>query len=151
MDSIDVKILEVLQENSRISISELSKKVNLSLSAVSERIKKLETSGIVEQYTTIIDAKAMNKSLSVLMMISIDNSDAEQKFFKLVQEDDEILECHHITGDYDWIIKIVTESTATLEALMTSIKSIHGVRSTQTIVFLSTVKTRHSVSPVANK
>lgn len=151
MDSIDVKILEVLQENSRISISELSKKVNLSLSAVSERIKKLESSGTIEQYTAIIDAEAMNKSLSVLMMISIDNSDAEQKFYRLVQEDDEILECHHITGDYDWIIKIVTESTATLETLMTRIKSIDGVRGTQTIVFLSTQKMRHSVAPTANR
>lgn len=151
MDSIDVKILEVLQENSRISISELSKKVNLSLSAVSERIKKLESSGTIEQYTAIIDAEAMNKSLSVLMMISIDNSDAEQKFYRLVQEDGEILECHHITGDYDWIIKIVTESTATLETLMTRIKSIDGVRGTQTIVFLSTQKMRHSVAPTANR
>ena len=59
MDIIDVKILEVLQDNARVSISELSKKVNLSLSAVSERLKKLENSNIIESYTAILDAKLM--------------------------------------------------------------------------------------------
>ena len=70
MDVIDVKILEVLQENSRVSISELSRKVNLSLSAVSERLKKLENSNIISKYTVILDPKLLGKDLSV--MISID-------------------------------------------------------------------------------
>ena len=70
LDTIDVKILEVLQENARVSISELSKQVNLSLSAVSERLKKLESSSIIEQYTTVLNSAAMEKDLSVIMMIS---------------------------------------------------------------------------------
>lgn len=65
MDVIDVKILEVLQENSRVSISELSRKVNLSLSAVSERLKKLENSSIISKYTVILDPKLLGKDLSV--------------------------------------------------------------------------------------
>jgi Lrp/AsnC family leucine-responsive transcriptional regulator len=63
LDTIDSKILEVLQENSRVSISDLSKQVNLSLSAVSERLKKLEASGIIEKYTVILDSKALGRSL----------------------------------------------------------------------------------------
>ena len=151
MDSIDAKILEVLQLNSRISLSELSKRVNLSVSAVSERIKKLDNSGIVESYTAILKPEAMGKDLAVLMQISIDVTHDESKFFKLVAETPDILECHHVTGEYDYIIKIVTDNTATLEALMSKIKSIPGVRGTQTNVFLSTIKDRHSVLPVATR
>ena len=73
LDTIDVKILEVLQENARVSISELSKQVNLSLSAVSERLKKLESSSIIEQYTTVLNSAAMEKDLSVIMMISMED------------------------------------------------------------------------------
>ena len=61
MDIIDVRILEVLQDNARVSISELSRRVNLSLSAVSERLKKLENSNIIESYTAILDAKRMGR------------------------------------------------------------------------------------------
>ena len=63
MDIIDVKILEVLQANSRVSISELSKKVNLSLSAVSERLKKLESSNVIEKYTVILNSQALDKEV----------------------------------------------------------------------------------------
>ena len=71
MDSIDTKILEALQENSRISISDLSKKVNLSLSAVSERLKKLEASNIIEKYTVILNSHSLGQKLSVFMSISL--------------------------------------------------------------------------------
>ena len=66
MDTIDSKILEVLQENSRVSISDLSKQVNLSLSAVSERLKKLEASSIIEKFTVILDSKALGDRKSVV-------------------------------------------------------------------------------------
>ena len=151
MDSIDAKILEVLQDNSRISLSDLSKRVNLSVSAVSERIKKLDSSGIVESYTAILKPEAMHKDLTVLMQVRIDVTHDESRFFKLVEEIPDILECHHVTGEYDYIMKIVTDNTATLEALMTKVKSIPGVRGTQTNVFLSTIKNRHSILPVATK
>ena len=151
MDSIDAKILEVLQQNCRISLSDLSKRVNLSVSAVSERIKKLDNSGIVEEYTAIINPRAMRKDLAVLMQVSIDVTHDESRFFKLVAENEDILECHHVTGEYDYVLKIITEDTSTLESLMSKVKSIPGVRGTQTNVFLSTLKNRHSVAPVANK
>ena len=151
MDSIDAKILEVLQDNSRISLSDLSKRVNLSVSAVSERIKKLDSSGIVECYTAIIKPESMHKDLAVLMQVRIDVTHDESKFFKLVEETPDILECHHVTGEYDYIMKIVTDNTATLEALMSKVKSIPGVRGTQTNVFLSTIKSRHSIKPIATK
>lgn len=151
MDIIDVKILEVLQSNSRVSISELSKKVNLSLSAVSERLKKLEGSNVIEKYTVILNSQALDKELSVIMNISLENPHQTSEFLNFVRNEDEILECHYITGEYDYVLKITTRNTATLENLMNRIKGISGIKRTQTNVVLSSLKHLYSVSPTPNK
>ena len=151
LDTIDVRILEVLQENARVSISELSNQVNLSLSAVSERLKKLENSNIIEQYTTVLNPAAMEKELSAIMMISMEDPSDTVEFRRLVQELDEILECHYITGTYDYVLKITTKNMATLELLMNKIKSIKSIKHTETNVIFSTIKNKHSVVPIATK
>ncbi len=147
MDIIDVKILETMQENARISLSELSKKVNLSLSAVSERLRKLESSNIIECYTAILDPRALKKELSVLMYISLENPQITGDFLKLISLERDVLECHYITGEYDYVLKITTENTAALEQIMNRIKGISGIKRTQTNVVLSTLKNRHSIVP----
>lgn len=151
MDAIDSKILEVLQENSRVSISDLSKQVNLSLSAVSERLKKLEASNIIEKYTVILDSSAIGQELSVVMNISLENPHHTNDFVEIVRQEREILECHYVTGEYDYILKITTKSTATLESLMNRIKGIPGIKRTQTNVILSSLKHLYSVAPASNK
>lgn len=151
LDAIDVKILEVLQNNARVSISELSKQVSLSLSAVSERLKKLESGNVIEQYTTVLNSTAMEKDLSVIMMISMEDPSETQEFYELIGSLDEVLECHYITGEYDYVVKITTKNTSTLEQLMNRIKSIDCIKHTQTNVILSTIKKKHSVSPTATR
>lgn len=150
-DIIDARILEALQENARISISGLSKKINLSLSAISERLKKLENSGIINQYTAILNPKAMHRSLQAIMMVGVDGSGDMRELVKLVESSDEILECHFIAGTCDYILKIYTENTDTLAALVVKIKGIKGVKTTETNVFLNTIKNKYSVSPTALK
>ena len=147
MDLIDIKILEVLQENARVSISDLSKKVNLSLSAVSERLKKLENSKIISKYTVILEPKLMGKDLSVIISIGLESTSDTQSFLDFVQSEPEILECHYITGEYDYMLKVPTTNTHTLEMIMNRIKSFNGIKRTQTNVILSTTKLHHSVSP----
>ncbi len=151
MDSIDVKILELLQENARVSVSEISRKVNLSLSAVSERLKKLEASKVIKNYTIILDPEFLGKELSVIMNISLENPEHTQEFIKFIQGEGEILECHYITGDYDYALKITTRNTQTLEHMMNRIKSVPGIKKTQTNVVLSTLKNLYSVSPSPTK
>ncbi len=151
MDIIDVKILEVLQENSRVSISELSKRVSLSLSAVSERLKKLENSKIINKYTVILDPKLLGKDLSVLISIGLESTSQTKEFLNFVASEPEILECHYITGEYDYMLKVITSNTHTLESIMNRIKSFNGIKRTQTNVILSTTKMRHSVLPVVRQ
>ena len=146
IDSTDVKIMDLLQEDARISISELSKRINLSLSAVSERLKKLEQNGIIQQYTAIINPIAMHKELSVLMLVSQANTSDPTAIYDFVEKEDDILECHHVTGEYDYALRITTDNTASLERLMSEVKNIPSVRHCATIVILSTSKKKYSVS-----
>ncbi len=147
MDGLDIKILKMLQKNARITASDISSQINLSVPAVSERLKKLETSGIILQYTSIINPAHLKKDLTAMMFISLERPRFTDNFIEFVKGEEEILECHYLAGDFDYILKIMTENTNTLEALLNRIKSIQGVQKTRTIVVLSTVKNNYSVSP----
>ena len=147
MDDIDRKILKKLQENARITISDLSSEIALSMPAISERLKKLEASGVIKQYTTILDPALLNKHLMALMFLRFDNPKHGDQFADLVRDELEIKECYYITGDFDYSLKILTENTRTLEKLLTRIKNAPGVVKTQTIVILSTITDSPSILP----
>jgi len=150
MDNLDIKILKLLQQNSRVTASEISNRINLSVPAVGDRLKKLDASGIIEKYTVILNAKKMNKHLMIIMFISLESPKFTDPFINIVQLDDEIVECHYIAGDYDYALKIITESTASLERLLNKIKNIPGVQKTKTNVSLSTIKNNYSIIPNEN-
>ena len=145
MDSIDIKIIQLLQKNARITASDISVEINLSVSAVAERLKKLENSGLIEQYTVILSPQCLHKCLTAIMFISLERPKYSDQFIKFVQNEDEILECHYLTGDYDYSLKIITESTITLERLLNRIKSVQGIQKTRTMVVMSTIKNSHSI------
>jgi len=147
MDNLDIKILKLLQQNSRVTASEISNRINLSIPAVSDRLKKLDASGIIEKYTVILNPKKMNKHLMIIMFISLESPKFTDPFINIVQLDDEIVECHYLAGDFDYALKIITESTESLERFLYKIKNIPGVQKTKTNVSLSTIKNIHSVIP----
>lgn len=147
MDSIDLNILRLLQQNARTTVSEISSQINLSISAVSDRLKKLETTGIIEQYTTIINPNYLHRKLTAIMFIAIDRPKYTDQLISFVQKTDEILDCLYIAGEYDYSLKIITKDTFTLEKLLNKIKAIDGIKKTKTNVVLSTVKNIHSIIP----
>ncbi len=147
MDDIDKKILRKLQQNARITISDLSSEIALSMPAISERLKKLEASGVIKQYTAILDPALLNKHLMALMFLRFDNPGHGDHFTELVKDEPEIKECYYITGDFDYSLKILTENTRTLEKLLTRIKNHPGIVKTQTIVILSTITDSPSILP----
>lgn len=145
MDNIDIKIIKLLQSNSRITASEISGKINLSIPAVSDRLKKLDSSGVIERYTIILNAKKLNKSLTAIMWVSLDNPKFADRFVEFVKNEDEIIECHYLAGDFDYSLKITTENTETLEVILDKIKLVPGVMKTKTTVTLSTIKNSYSI------
>lgn len=147
MDGIDVKIIKILQKNARVTASEISSDINLSVPAVSERLKKLEASGVIQQYTAIVNPRMINKNLTAIMFVSLERPKYADKFLEVVNSIDEIIECHYMAGDYDYSLKCLTEGTHSLESLLNRIKSIQGIQKTRTMVVLNTIKNNFSVSP----
>jgi Lrp/AsnC family leucine-responsive transcriptional regulator len=147
MDNLDTKIIKLLQSNARVTASEIASEINLSVPAVSERLKKLENSGVIMQYTAIVDPEHFNKTLMALVFVTLERPQFSEIFAEFVMEQNDILECHYLAGDYDYALKVVTENTGTLQELLNRIKSIHGVQDTRTIVILSTAKNNYSVIP----
>lgn len=140
MDSLDYKILAVLKENSRANATNIGAKVNLSTSAVIERIKKLESAGILKQYTVILDQKLLGRELTAFIYVRLDHPKYYENFVSIIKDNDSVAECHYIAGDFDFILKVLTKADHTLEDVLNSIKSIDGVSLTRTSVVLSTNK-----------
>lgn len=144
MDKIDVKIINALINNSRSNASEISDLVGLSVSAVIERIKKLENLGIIKKYTVILDNEVLGKDVSALIMVGLEHPKFNEGFVGAVLEHDDISECHYLAGDFDYQLKIATYNTKRLERILNDIKSIPGVSKTKTMVILSTLKNEYS-------
>ena len=140
MDRIDIRILNCLKKNSRENASVIGEKVNMSVSAVIERIRKLENAGIIRQYTVVLDPKQIGKDLSALISVGVEHPQYNDGFTEFVKSYPEIVECHYVTGDFDFIVKVLTDSTGSLERILNEIKSVPGVSVTKTLVILSTVK-----------
>jgi len=140
MDFIDYRILTCLKENARENATNIGAKINLSTSAVIERIKKLESSGLIEGYTTIINQSVLGREIMAFIYVSLEHPKYNEEFIRLVQENTSIAECHYIAGDFDFILKIITQTGKSLEQVLNYIKAISGVSLTRTSVVLSTNK-----------
>ena len=134
MDVTDYRIIEILQEDGRISMKDLGKIVGLTSPAVSERVKRLEESGVIEGYTAIVDPDYPGRVIKVCIHISLP-SDKYESFLDTARNDSRIVECHHITGDDCSLLKVIVKDMYELESVIDSIKTIG---STKTSVILST-------------
>ena len=147
MDVIDYKILKCLKEHSRMNATAIGEKINLSTSAVIERIKKLENDGVIDQYTILINHEKIDKDIIAYISVSLEHPKFDANFRDLVRLNEEIVECHYITGEYDYILKVVTSSSKSLETLLNYVKCIQGVNLTKTLVVMSTIKNDISSLP----
>jgi len=146
IDAIDRSILEILQKNGRTRRNDLAEQVGLSLPSVSERLRKLEESGIIAGYTAIVNPQKLGKDITAFIMVTIDTSKHYHNFVEHAGAIEEILECHAITGEGSHVLKIRTENTATLERLLAKIQSWPGVTGTRTHLVLSTSKESSVIS-----
>lgn len=147
LDNIDLNILKELTKDARIPISTISTRVNLSIPAVSERIKKLEKGGFIEGYTVILSPKKFDKTLICFSFISLKHSEADLKsFIEFVESNPDIMECHLITGEYEYILKIATHGPESLGSLLNSLRSKADVLASSTSISLSTLKNKLSIN-----
>ena len=139
-DQIDLKILSILQNHGRRRLSDIAKEVDLSSPAVIERVKKLEATGVIKSYQAVLDAKKIGKDITAFIGVSVGHQGNMNEFSEQIRHHHDVLECHHVTGDESFILKVKTKNTGTLEKLLGEIRSVEGVTRTVTKVVLSTAK-----------
>ena len=143
LDQTDKKLLELLQEDCKKTTKELSLKLNLSVTAVYERIKKLEREGIIDKYVAILNRTKAEKGFVVFCHLKLIQHTKEflTKFETEVIKLKEVLECHHVSGDYDYILKIVVKDMeAYREFLVTKLTTLDHIGSTHSTFMISEVK-----------
>ncbi len=147
LDAIDYEILSCLKENSRENATNIGAKINLSTSAVIERIRKLESSGLIKKYTAIIDQGILGRDLSAFITVRLEHPKHYENFVNRIKENNSVTECYYIAGDFDFILKVVTDRRKNLEDILNYIKSIDGVSLTRTSVVLSENKNEVCILP----
>ena len=112
VDEKDISILKLLQHNARITVKEISDKIHLSTTPVHERIKRMEEAGVIKQYATLVDHSKVKKSLMVICYVSIKqhSKNAGIKFIKMIQTMPEVIECYSISGEFDFMLKVMAEN-----------------------------------------
>jgi len=140
IDQIDLKILCILQTDGRRRLADIADEVDLSAPAVMERVKKLEASGVIRGYQALLDGKKVGKDITAFIGVSIGNQRDMERFANQMMRYRDVLECHHVTGDESFILKVRLANTAALEKLLAEIRSVEGVTRTVTKVVLSTAK-----------
>jgi len=146
MDITDKRILRLLKDNSRVTTSEISKKVNLSIPAVAERIRKMDESNIIESYTIKLNREKMNYKTLAFIFVNIDKTDNIDFFRNTIVQSACVLECHHVVGQYDYLLKVIVEDVKSLEYFLSNVlKKIRGVINTNTIISLLTIKEEFNI------
>lgn len=140
MDEMNYKILQCLKANARIKASAISKEIHLSVSAVLERIRKMELNGIIKNYTIVVDEAKLGNDTSALMEVSLDHPKFYESFTDAIGKNKNIVFCYYLTGDFDFMLKIVCKSSEHLEQIHRTIKSLEGVSRTKTYFILKDVK-----------
>jgi Lrp/AsnC family leucine-responsive transcriptional regulator len=146
LDKTDWCLLEELQSDSKRSLKEIGAAVGLSAPAVMERVRKLESAGVIKGYQAVLDARAVGLDVSAFIGVSITTPGRLGAFEQEIDTIPQVMECHHVTGGHTVLLKVKTRNTAGLEQLISRVRSMDGVVSTETMVVLSTRTERAQVA-----
>lgn len=145
IDEIDARILELLQKNGRMKRTTIAEDVDLSVPAVSERMRKLRERDVLTGYHATVDAKRLQYDITAFIRATVDGSEHYPAFIERVTNMEEVLEMHSITGEGSHMLKVRTRDTTTLERMLSRIQQIEGVTGTYTSIVLSTFKETRAI------
>ncbi|HSR38734.1 MAG TPA: Lrp/AsnC family transcriptional regulator [Phnomibacter sp.] len=146
LDEKDLAILRLLEQNARITVKEISEKIHLSTTPVHDRIKRLEESGVIKQYVTLLDPEKVKKSLKVICYVSLKqhSKEAGAKFIKRILEMPEVIECYNISGEFDFMLKIVAENmNSYYDFHVNKLGEIENMGNIQSVFVMGTIKETH--------
>lgn len=148
LDKTDLQILKILQQNGRITNLQLSNEIGLSPAPTLERVRKLENSGYILSYHALVDEEKLGLGIKTFIQVSLDfhQNDTIQTFLNEIREIKEITECHHVTGQCDFLLKVYVKDIKSYEQLiMQKISRITVVKTFQTMIIMSTNKKEPTV------
>lgn len=143
LDKKDLEILKLLQQNARITIKDISEKVHLSTTPVHERIRRMEENGVIKQYATIVNGAMVKKGLMVICYVSLKqhSKNAGAKFIRTILELNDVIECLTISGEFDFMLKVVTENMDTYyDFHVNKLSEIENVGNVQSVFVMGVVK-----------
>jgi len=139
MDAIDLELLRTLVADGRITFSELASRVKLSGPSTAERVRRLETDGVIAGYSAILNPESVDADLAAFVSVTLADPEARETFLSAAGAEPAILELHHTAGEGDYLLKVRCANTRELERVVSErIKGIPGVSGTRTTVVLST-------------
>lgn len=140
LDEIDLKILKILQENAKITNLQLSKDISLSPAPTLERVKKLEAKGFIESYHALVNESKLNLGLCAFMQISLirQRDNAINNFIEQIGKIDEVMECYNVTGQADYLLKIIVKDIAAFDRLVKDkLSQIEEIRNMHSMIVIS--------------
>ena len=141
LDGRDQKILALVQRDAKLPQAEIARRVGLSTAAVNERLRKLENAGVIRRYVAVVDPRSVGMSITAFVEVFIEHPRHEAVFIDRLLELDEVLECHHVTGEFSLLLKVrVRDMDGLQQLLLHQLNAQEGVRQTRTVMVLSTVK-----------
>ncbi len=140
MDVLDREILSCLEQNSREKASVISRKINLSVSAVIERIRKMEQQGVILGYTVHIDKRSLGLGMQAIMEVSLEQTAYADEFSNFVSRIPEVADCYYTNGDFDFILKLYARDSEDMERIHKTIRGSRGVSRTRIYTVLKNVK-----------
>ncbi|MEO7733744.1 MAG: Lrp/AsnC family transcriptional regulator [Kofleriaceae bacterium] len=141
MDAIDLRILEILQRDARVTQQDIARRVKLSQPSVADRIRKLEARGVILGYFAKVDPAHLGKDITAFIGVGISHPKYFEQFGKKVMAIPDVLECHRVAGNESYLLKIRTENTKSLDRLLVEqLRTIPGVFRTETTLVLSSIK-----------
>ena len=136
MDDIDIKLLHILSENSNQTATDIMPQINLSIPAINKRIAKMRASGLIKKFTLSVDAKMVGKPVLAYVMVILNQYSEVEELVKYIRSDKDIVECHAITGEYDYILKMYARDIEHLEEKLIKLKKQKGITKSQTMFSL---------------
>ncbi len=140
LDAVNIEILNLLQQNARMSASEIASEVGLSVPAAAERIKKLVEAKFIDGFNTKLNAKKIGFDLCAFIAVDSASSDHYKDIINEAESNNSVLECHSVTGEGSHLLKIRVKNSTKLEKLLSDIQAWPGVIRTHTMLVLSTFK-----------
>ncbi|MCQ2289607.1 MAG: Lrp/AsnC family transcriptional regulator [Muribaculaceae bacterium] len=149
LDEKDKEILRVLQNNARLTNKELASKVHLSTTPTYERMKRLERTGYIKQYATILDAQKLNKGFTVFCSVKLRHLNSERAiaFENMVRDIPEVTECYNISGSFDFMLRVQSPDMRTYQQFLLNVLGRHdNIASLESTFVMEEVKHEYSVS-----